>query len=85
VVKIKDYCGHNTSTVPFNSAAQFGIIYKGSTAFRVPERFEMVSEVVAAAPLPKFICAKCSYHVCDSKPSVSKDKVLVVQGIPQNC
>jgi len=43
----------------------------------------MVSEVMAAVPLPKVICTKHSYYkyVCDSKSSVSKDKMLVIQGI----
>jgi len=82
VIKIKDYCGHNTSTVPFNSAAQFGIIYKGSTASRAPERFEMlVKSWLQHHCLRSSTRAKCSYHVCDSKSSVSKDKVLVIQGI----
>jgi len=81
VVKIKDYYGHNTFIVPFNSAARFGILYRGAVASRGPERFETVGEVMAAVPLPKVICAKCSYHGSDSRSSVRKDEVLVVHGI----
>jgi len=81
VVKIKDFYGHNTFIVPFNSAARFGILYRGTVASRGPERFETVGEVMAAVPLPKVICAKCSYHGSDSRSSVRKDEVLVVHGI----
>ena len=81
VVKIKDNYGHNTFIVPFNSAARFGIIYRGGTASRGPKVFDTVSEVMAAVPLPKVLCTKCSYYGSDSKSSVGKDEVLIVQGV----
>lgn len=78
-VKIKDHDGRNTYTVPFNSAARFGIIYERSDGSQ-PMTFETVGDIMAAVPLPKVVCAKRAYRGSDNKSSVKKDEVLAIQG-----
>ena len=81
-VKIKDHDDRNTYTVPFNSAARFGIIYErndGSSG--QPMTFETVGDIMAAVPVPKVACAKRAYRGSDNKSSVKKDEVLAIQGV----
>ena len=79
-VKIKDHDDRNTYTVPFNSAARFGIICERNDGSQ-PMTFETVGDIMAAVPLPKVVCAKRAYRGSDNKSSVKKDEVLVIQGV----
>ena len=78
-VKIKDHDDRNTYTVPFNSAARFGIIYERSDGSQ-PMTFETVGDIMAAVPQPKVVCAKRAYRGSDNRSSVKKDEVLAIQG-----
>ena len=81
-VKIKDHDGRNTYTVPFNSAARFGIIYERSdSSSGQPMTFETVGDIMAAVPVPKVVCAKRAYRGSDNKSSVKKDEVLAIQSV----
>ncbi len=91
VVSIRDGTG-STYSVPLNSSAQFGIVYKSvetrsaegnkADTLRNPPRFHKISDIVALDNrLPTVVCATKPYQGSDEKSSVQENEVLIVLGV----
>ena len=82
LVTLKDFGGHKSYIMPFNSAARFGIIFQkeGSNSL-LPVSFDSVGELIDSTPLPKLVCARSSCCGTDKKSSVREGEILAVRGI----
>ena len=87
VVTLKDNSCQMSFTVPLNSPARFGIIYRrDDSSCLEPLEFGSVGELMDSTPLPRVVCAKTSCCDSDSKSLVRENEILAIQGIQkENC
>ena len=81
IVWIKDGSG-TTYALPINSAVEFGILYDPSDNYNQAFKgftFPCISDIIAQDPLPKVVRATQAYSASDSRASVEKNEVLIVQ------
>ena len=82
VVTINDFHFHKSYTVPFTSAAKFGIIFqKEGSSCLLPAKFDSVGELMDSTPLPKLVCARSNCCGADNKSLVRKGEILAIRGI----